>query len=81
VLKGGHVQSEELLTRHEAARRAGVTYNTIQLWMRAGRLHPVGPARVGGAGRPVIRATELEEVIRQLDEERPAWERIWEAGG
>ena len=72
------MQREELLSRHEAARRAGVTYNTIQLWMRAGRLHPVGPVRIGATRRPVIKASELNDLIQRRDDERAAWERIWE---
>ena len=32
-------EDDELLTRREAADRAGVTTGTIRLWERAGRLH------------------------------------------
>lgn len=48
-----------LLTRGEAAERAGVTYNTIRLWEQAGRLHPV-LERTGRPGTIYIRASELD---------------------
>ena len=51
-----------LVTRHEAARRAGVTFNTILLWIRAGRLHPVAEP---GVGRPTIRLSEIDAVVRE----------------
>jgi predicted site-specific integrase-resolvase len=51
-----------LVTRHEAARRAGVTFNTILLWIRAGRLHPVAEP---GVGRPTIRLSEIDTVVRE----------------
>jgi predicted site-specific integrase-resolvase len=51
-----------LVTRHEAARRAGVTFNTILLWIRAGRLHPVTEP---GVGRPTIRLSEVDAVVRE----------------
>ena len=50
-----------LMTRHEAARRAGVTFNTILLWIRAGRLHPVADPDVG---RPSLRLSEVDAVVR-----------------
>jgi hypothetical protein len=60
-----------LLTRHQAARWAGVSYNTILLWIRAGRLHPVAEPMVG---RPVIRSSELVQ-NRPINEElsRSVW--------
>ena len=55
-------RTDQLLTRHEAARRAGVTYNTILLWERAGRLHPVPVRRGGRRERFFIRSSELQRV-------------------
>ena len=49
---------ERMLNRHQAAMRAGVTYQTIRLWERAGRLHPV---RVGGSEEPMISVSELDQ--------------------
>jgi len=61
------------MTRHEAARVAGVTFNTILLWIRAGRLHPVSePAR----GRRVILLSELEGVVN-ANSEKPQTNQIW----
>ena len=53
-------EQEQLVTRRQAAIAAGVTYNTIQLWIRAGRLHPVVPP---GMGQPSISWTELTKVM------------------
>ncbi len=50
------------VTSHEAARRAGVTFNTILLWIRAGRLHPVVEP---GPGRPTLKLSEVDSVIRE----------------
>jgi hypothetical protein len=55
---------EVLVTRHEAARRACVTFNTIVLWIRAGRLHPVSEP---GAGRATIRLAELDALVEAED--------------
>jgi len=64
---------DALMTRHEAARVAGVTFNTILLWIRAGRLHPVAePAR----GRRVIRLSELEGIIDETSSKRQTMQ-IW----
>jgi len=71
------MQREELLTRQEAAERAGVTINTIKLWMHAGMLHPIGPAKVGRRPSPVIRASELETVIARRREKSLTAQRIW----
>jgi len=62
--------TERLLTRHEAARRAGVTYNTILLWERAGRLHPaIVKSRHGE--RFLIRESELDQAAA---EDHPAFD-------
>jgi O-antigen/teichoic acid export membrane protein len=58
-----------LLTREEAAKRAGITYNTILLWEKAGRLKPVprGDAR---DEHLYISEKELDQVLQleaQLD--------------
>jgi O-antigen/teichoic acid export membrane protein len=54
---------DELLTRREAADRAGVTSGTIRLWERAGRLHaiPTGDRRMG----PLFSAKEIEQAMRR----------------
>jgi hypothetical protein len=60
-------ERDRLVTRHEAALAAGVTYDTIKLWIRARRLRPVVPP---GRGRPSIRWSELIEIMqRTLAEE------------
>jgi hypothetical protein len=72
--------AEALVTRHEAASAAGVTYNTILLWIRAGRLHPV---EVGGTGRRVIRLPELESALARgagLRREEGVWSRVFISG-
>jgi hypothetical protein len=51
-----------LLTRDEAAVRAGVTHQSILAWERAGRLHPTRSPN-GGQGQ-LIRASELDRVAR-----------------
>jgi hypothetical protein len=56
--------TERLLTRREAARRAGVTYNTILLWERAGRLHPATVKSRRGE-RFLIREAELDAVAAE----------------
>jgi hypothetical protein len=56
--------TERMLTRHEAARRAGVTYNTILLWERAGRLHPAAVKTRHGE-RFFIMETELDDVAAE----------------
>ena len=50
---------ERTLSRRQAAMRAGVTYQTIQLWERAGRIHPV---EVRGADETMILVAELDTV-------------------
>jgi len=50
-----------LMTRHQAARRAGVTFNTILLWIRAGRLHPIADPDVG---RPSLLLSEVDAAAR-----------------
>jgi O-antigen/teichoic acid export membrane protein len=56
-------EDDELLTRREAADRAGVTSGTIRLWERAGRLHaiPTGDRRLG----PLYSAREIEQAMRR----------------
>ena len=49
------------MTRHQAARRAGVTFNTILLWIRAGRLHPIADPDVG---RPSLLLSEVDAAAR-----------------
>lgn len=57
-------EDDELLTRRQAAERAGVTSGTIRLWERAGRLHsiPTGDPRLG----PLYSATEIAEAMRRM---------------
>jgi hypothetical protein len=54
---------EQLLTRQEAADRAQVTFQTILLWERAGRLHPAR-VRDGSEERVLIRASEVDRASR-----------------
>jgi predicted site-specific integrase-resolvase len=63
-----------LVTRHEAARRAGVTFNTILLWIRAGRLHPVAEP---GVGRPTIRLSEIDAVVRETRSAADRTMQLW----
>jgi predicted site-specific integrase-resolvase len=66
---------EVLVTRHEAARRACVTFNTIVRWIKAGRLHPVSEP---GAGRPTIRLEELDALVEAEDRlARRHRTRVW----
>ena len=67
-------EQEALMTRHEAARMAGVTFNTILLWIRAGRLHPVAEP---GRGRRVIRMSELEVVVTGSETARHKTMNVW----
>ncbi|MBA3552060.1 MAG: DNA-binding protein [Actinobacteria bacterium] len=53
---------EELLTRHEAADRAGVSYGTILHWIEEGRLAAQW-TRVGKSQRQLVRASELERAV------------------
>ena len=72
--------AEALVSRHDAASAAGVTYNTILLWIRAGRLHPV---EVAGIGRRVIRLPELESALARRDglrREEGVWSRVFISG-
>ena len=75
---GGDTVSEELiLTRTEAARRAGVPPSTIQLWIQAGLLRPIGPARLGHRNRPIVRAAELDRMLEQRSEHLRLWSEVW----
>ena len=67
---------DALLTRHEAARAAGVTYNTIQLWIRAGRLHPLAE---GGPHQRVIRLSELRSAVKREKTLSRRAKRVWTA--
>jgi hypothetical protein len=49
-----------LMTRHQAARRAGVTFNTILLWIRAGRLHPIADPDMG---RPSLLLSDVDAAV------------------
>ncbi len=54
-------RAERFVDRQQAALRAGVTYHTILLWERAGRLHAVrGDGAVGT--ELLIRVSELDHV-------------------
>jgi len=68
---------DALVTRHEAARLAGVTFNTILLWIRAGRLHPVAEP---GRGRRVIRLSEVEAAVVGSERAQHRTMSIWAAG-
>jgi O-antigen/teichoic acid export membrane protein len=63
-------EDDELLTRRQAADRAGVTSGTIRLWERAGRLHPIptGDAKLG----PLYSASELERAVDRAAQLRAA---------
>jgi O-antigen/teichoic acid export membrane protein len=63
-------EDDELLTRRQAAERAGVTSGTIRLWERAGRLHPIptGDAKLG----PLYSAAEIGEAMRRTAQLRAA---------
>jgi len=63
---------DRMLTRHQAAMRAGVTFQTIQLWERAGRLHAV---EVAGGQDAMIRVSELDEASARSTTLDPAL--IW----
>jgi len=54
---------EQLLTRQEAADRAKVTFQTILLWERSGRLHPAR-VREGSQERVLIRASEVDRAAQ-----------------
>jgi len=66
-------QAEALVTRRQAAHAAGVTYNTILLWIRAGRLHPVDHPTL----RRVIRLSELTSALERGDWLRRRQDTIW----
>ena len=59
---------DDLLTRPEAAARAGVTLQTIRLWERAGRLHGTR-VRLAGQDHYLIRVSDLD---RATDRSRHA---------
>jgi hypothetical protein len=63
-----------LLTRHEAARVAGVSFHTILLWIQAGRLHP---EREPGPSRRVIRWSDLATAVAQELSTRGRAESVW----
>ena len=63
-----------LMTRHQAARRAGVTFNTILLWIRAGRLHPIADPDVG---RPSLLLSEVDAAVRAARSETHRTVDIW----
>ncbi len=70
---------EELLTRHEAADRAGVSYGTILRWIQEGRLTAQW-ARVSTSQRQLVRVVELERAIdRHRDPGRlgELEEKVW----
>jgi hypothetical protein len=54
---------DQLLTRQEAADRAKVTFQTILLWERSGRLHP-SRVREGSEERVLIRASEVDHAAQ-----------------
>jgi excisionase family DNA binding protein len=56
----GEVASDELLTPAEAARRLGVTPNTVTRWSRAGKISAI--QTIGGHRR--YRTSEVERVLR-----------------
>ena len=68
------VEQDLLVTRHEAARRAAVTFNTILLWIRAGRLHPVVEP---GPGRPTLKLSEVDSVVRETRAAAGRTVQIW----
>ena len=68
------VEQDLLVTRHEAARRAGVTFHTILLWIRAGRLHPVTEP---GPGRPTLKLSEVDSVVRETRAAARRTVQIW----
>ena len=63
-----------LITRHQAARRAGVTFNTILLWIRAGRLHPIADP---GVGRPSLLLSEVDAAVRDARSDARRSTDIW----
>ena len=63
------------MTRHQAARRAGVTFNTILLWIRAGRLHPIADPDVG---RPSLLLSEVDAAARTARIEARRTMQIWD---
>ena len=63
-----------LMTRHQAARRAGVTFNTILLWIRAGRLHPIADPDVG---RPSLLLSEVDAAVRAARSDANRSVEIW----
>jgi predicted site-specific integrase-resolvase len=63
-----------LMTRHQAARRAGVTFNTILLWIRAGRLHPIADPDVG---RPSLLLSEVDAAARTARSDADRTVQIW----
>jgi hypothetical protein len=67
-----------LMTRHQAARRAGVTFNTILLWIRAGRLHPIADP---GVGRPSLLLSEVDAAIMAARTDAHRSMDIWSASG
>ncbi len=58
------VEGPELVPRREAARLAGVHYNTIRLWERQGYLE----TSRGDGGDIMVSLEQLEDVIRRRKE-------------
>jgi excisionase family DNA binding protein len=59
------VESDELLSPSEAARRLGIAEPTLRVWCTRGRL-PFIPTPLGR----VFRADEIEAIATELDAER-----------
>ena len=58
-------QSPAVVSRREAARLAGVSYNGIRLWEKQGRLHPTRMEN----GHVMIPMSELEAIVRERRQE------------
>jgi hypothetical protein len=58
---------EGFLNRKQAAERVGVTYQTILLWERAGRLHAIRGDGTDGADL-LIRVSELDRASARSKE-------------
>jgi excisionase family DNA binding protein len=59
----GDTAPDELLTPAEAARRLGVTPNTVTRWSRAGKISAI--QTIGGHRR--YRGSEIDRVLRRFD--------------
>jgi excisionase family DNA binding protein len=60
------VTSERLLSSREVARIVGVSLETVQLWVRSGRLRAI---RVGPHGRYRIRERDVEQLFASAEDE------------